>query len=178
MPSAPHPTQTRTINSLYYAKETGAAKSHDLGTPARVGSKSNDLLLIQGPLGLNWHWRKWGVLPRVENGDLTGNNPPTLSRLRVWQDLGIHVAGRPEWVFIKLHTHGGIPRNSGMLLGPAMADFHRLLASLAREEPEFCFHYVSAREMVNILHAAEAGCKGDPGQYRDYVYRSQIARIS
>ena len=57
-----------------------------------------------------------------------------------------------------------------------MADFHRLLAELARTEPGFCFHYVTAREMVNILHAAEAGCEGDPGQYRDFVYRSQIAR--
>jgi len=29
-------------------------------------------------------------------------------------------------------------------------------------------HYVTAREMYNIIKAAEAGENGDPGQYRDY----------
>lgn len=178
MPSAPHPTQTRTINSLYYAKETGKPKCHNRGWPVRVGEKApeNDLLLVQGPLGLNWGWRKWGILPRIENGDLTGNNPPTMSRLQVWKNIGAHVKGRPEWVFVKLHTHGGIPRNSGMLLGVPMADFHRKLAALAKSDGSFRYHYVSAREMVNILHAAEDGCTGDPGEYRDYRYRSQIER--
>jgi hypothetical protein len=31
-------------------------------------------------------------------------------------------------------------------------------------------HYVTAREMVNLLHAAEAGRAGDPGEYRDFRY--------
>jgi hypothetical protein len=30
-------------------------------------------------------------------------------------------------------------------------------------------HYVSAREMYNIVKAAEAGRAGDPGQYRDFL---------
>jgi hypothetical protein len=29
-------------------------------------------------------------------------------------------------------------------------------------------HYVSAREMYNIVKAAEAGRDGDPGAYRDF----------
>ena len=29
-------------------------------------------------------------------------------------------------------------------------------------------HYVSAREMYNIIKAAEAGKSGNPGKYRDY----------
>ena len=37
-------------------------------------------------------------------------------------------------------------------------------------------HYVTAREMVNILHAAEDGHSGDPGKFRDYRYRSLIDR--
>ena len=177
MPSAPHPTQTRIINSLYYAKDTGKPKCHDSGRLARVRGAGpvdeGELLLVQGPLGLNWQRRKWGVLPRVENGDLTAANPPTLNRVQLWRNLGIHVEGRPEWLFAKLHTHGGIPRNSGMLLGEPMRQFHRDLEALSRADAGFRYHYVTAREMVNILHAAEDGHSGEPGQYRDYRYRLQ-----
>ena len=177
MPSAPSRTQTRIINSLYYANGTPNPKSHDSGVPVVAGSKGDgDLLLVQGPLGLNWKKRKLGFLPGVENGDLTGVNPPTLGRLQLWLDLHIHVQGRPEWGFVKLHTHGAIPSNSDMFLGNAMQKFHRDLAQVASEIPGFRYHYVTAREMVNILHAAEDGHSGDPGKFRNYRYQSLIAR--
>jgi hypothetical protein len=32
-------------------------------------------------------------------------------------------------------------------------------------------HYVSAREMYNIIKAAEAGMTGDPGNYRDFIIK-------
>lgn len=189
MPSAPDPTQTRIINSLYYAADTPAPKSHDSGVPVKAGpptvgappggpesavqksAVSDPLLLVQGPLGLNWERRKFGVLPRLENGDLTGANPPRPDRLRIWLRLGIHVVGRLEWVFIKLHTHGAIPANSGMLLGEPMRRFHQFLADGFNDGKRHRLHYVTAREMVNILHAAEDGHAGNPGQFRDYRYR-------
>jgi hypothetical protein len=34
---------------------------------------------------------------------------------------------------------------------------------------EYVLHYVSAREMYNIIKAAESGASGDPGNYRNYV---------
>lgn len=169
MPSAPSRTQTRTINSLYRASATPAPKSHDTGIAVEVGCKpSAGLLLVQGPLGLNWRRRKFGVLPRIENGDLTPANPPTMDRLRLWLELGIHVLGRPEWVFVKLHSHGALPDNAGMLLGEPMRRFHEQL----QEFHGLRVHYVTAREMVNILHAAEEGLVGNPNDYRDYRYRS------
>jgi hypothetical protein len=131
-------------------------------------------MLVQGPLGLNWRWRKWGFLPRVENADLTPRNPPTLLRLRLWLNLNIHIAGRPEWIFAKLHSHGGIPRNMEMLLGNQMRDFHRMLPEFAAANPGFHFHYVTARQLVNIVHAAEAGKAGSPGDYRDFLYTSRL----
>jgi len=167
MPSAPHRCQTRTINQLYYAIQTGHRKSHDDGIRARVGSQTEaDLLCVQGPLGLDWQRRKAGIMPCVENGDLTGANPPTLDRAKLWRDIGIHVAGRPEWLFVKLHTHGGIERNSDMLLGEAMRSFRAGLRELPLRH-----HWVTAREMVNILHAAENGHAGNPSEYRDYLLR-------
>jgi hypothetical protein len=180
MPSLPSPTQTRIINSLYYAKGTPHPKSHDTGEIVRVRQKTaasvmrpepGELLLVQGPLGLNWERRKKGIFPRIENGDLTGANPPTPDRIRLWTKLGIHVQDQPDWLFVKLHTHGAIPRNSKMLLGEPMRQFHQFLKDNYNEKTGFRIHYVSARELVNILHAAEDGHSGNPNGFRDYRYK-------
>ena len=72
---------------------------------------------------------------------------------------------------MKLHTHGAKPENTRMFLGEPMREFHRSLARLAGRDNTICFHYVTARELVNILHAAEAGHSGNPGQFRDFRYR-------
>ncbi|MEQ1862766.1 MAG: hypothetical protein ABMA13_22830 [Chthoniobacteraceae bacterium] len=176
LPSAPERTQTRRINSLHYATEDGQPRSHERGRRVVAGREvreqsADELLIVQGPLGLNWDRRKFGVLPRIENSDLTGTNPPTLDRLRVWLECRISVLGRPNWIFAKLHTHGAKPENTAMFLGEPMRAFHRALAQVATDDPSFRYHYVSAREMVNIIHAAEAGHSGDPGQFRDFRYR-------
>jgi hypothetical protein len=131
----------------------------------------DDLLLVQGPLALNWRRKKFGILPRIENGDLTAANPPTIERFRLWIDCRITVERRPNWLFVKLHTHGAKPENTRMFLGEPMRAFHRALAELAKNDNSIRFHYVTARELVNILHAAEAGHSGDPGQFRDFRYR-------
>jgi len=176
MPSAPHPTQVRTINSLYYGTCTPEPKSHEYGVAVETGRTSgrrdqtDQLLLVQGPLGLNWERRKMGVLPKIENADLTGNNPPRPDRMRIWMRSGIRVKNGPDWLFIKLHTHGAISPNSDMILGEPMLRFHQYLMNTFKNG-QFRLHYVSAREMVNILHAAEDGKTGNPGEYRDYLYK-------
>ena len=175
LPSAPSRCQVPMINAIYYAREDGRPRSHAKGKRARVGSVGashpDDLLLITGPLGLNWRWRKHGVLPRIENADLTGANPPTPVRLRLWEKCHVHVRGRPEWIFIKLHTHGAIESNSNMLLGEEIRAFHRHLRERADADANFQFHYVTAREMTNLVHAAEAGETGAPYLFRDYLYQ-------
>lgn len=183
LPSAPNRTQTRTINSLYYARATDAPKSHDAGRRVRVEREphraaADELLIVQGPLALNWQRKKFGFLPRIENSDLTAANPPTRDRLRLWLDCAIAVEGRPNWLFIKLHTHGAKPENTRMLLGEPMRAFHRALAEMAAADSALRFHYVTARELVNILHAAESAHSGEPGVFRDHCYRKNGAALS
>ena len=182
LPSAPNRTQTRTINTLYYARSTDAPKSHDRGRRLRADREpkraaDDELLIVQGPLALNWQRRKFGLLPRIENSDLTAANPPTAGRLRLWLDCRIAVESRPNWLFVKLHTHGAKPANQRMLLGEPMRAFHRALAEIAAADPTLRFHYVTARELVNILHAAEDGHSGEPGVFRDHCYRKNGAAI-
>lgn len=160
LPSAPSAAQTRTINSIYYAQDVpGQRKSHDTGIRARVGQPSppDQLLMIQGPLTLDWGRRRAGLIPRTENSDLHAGRPASLRRLRMWLDVGVHVAGRPEWKFVKLHTHGCKDGNIDTLLGPETQAFHRDLAELHRRHPNFRYHYVTAWEMAQLVHQAEAG---------------------
>jgi len=182
MPSAPHPTQTRTVNSLYYAQETDEPKSHDTGIHAEAGGTSSlrdqpgQLLCVQGPLAANFGQRKWGILPRLENAELSGVNPPSIERFDLWRRQGICVRSRPNWVFVKLHTHAALERNMPALIGDQALRFHEALATELSEGSRL--HYVSAREMVNLIHAAEDGHTGEPDSYRDHIYsKPEILRV-
>jgi hypothetical protein len=173
-PSAPSPTQPRTVNALYRAWDRpGRPRGADRGVFCRVGGGTGTapaaaLLIVQGPLGLDFRRRKWGLLPRIENGSITGVNPPRPGRTALWLRQAVHVAGRPEWVFVKLHTHGCVDASADVWLGEAARRMHRHLAACCNTESRWRLHYVTAREMVNIILAAEDGCAGDPGAYRDY----------
>ncbi len=160
MPSAPNECQTRTINSIYYAQDIpGQRKSHNTGIRSRVGQPppADHLLMIQGPLCLDWQSRKFGVIPRIENGDLTAGRAPTWRRFQHWMNVGVHVAGRPNWKFLKLHTHGCKDGNIDMLLGPEMQAFHAELAVQRQANPGLRLHYVTAWEMAQLVRQAEAG---------------------
>jgi hypothetical protein len=162
MPSAPSPTQTRKINSIYYVIDDPLRpKSHDTGMDVGTGPTPADgLMLIQGPLLPDWRRRKWGVLPRIENACIQSNQPPTPERVELWLRAGVRVQARPDWYFVKLHTHGGPESNQRVLLGPDMVRFHESLAERARCNRSFHFHYVTAREMYNLARAAESGWTG------------------
>jgi hypothetical protein len=169
-PSAPHPTQPRLINSIYYARSNpGRPRGYDCGTELGPGpAPAGALMLIQGPLLLDWGRRKWGLAPRIENGCLQGNQPPTEERLALWLRANVHVPARPDWVFVKLHTHGAPESNQKVLLGEAMVRLHESLARHAGADPALHFHYVTAREMFNLARAAEAGWPGSVAEARDY----------
>ena len=169
-PSFPSPTQPRKINSIYYAvDDPHRPKSHDTGTDVGVAPQPpGSLLLVQGPLLLDWRSRKYGLLPRVENANLQHNQPPTARRLDLWLRAAIGVPSRPDWVFVKLHTHGCTEPNAEIVLGEPMVRFHELLARRSAENVNFHYHYVTAREMYNLIRAAEAGWTGSVADARDY----------
>lgn len=170
LPSAPSPTQTRTINSLYYAvDDPRRPKSHDSGVPVGTApAPSGSLMMIQGPLVLDWGRKKWGFLPRVENGCLQGSQVPSIRRLEAWLRARVQVPTRPDWFFVKLHTHGAPEPNHDALLGAPMRQFHRDLARLSAQDANFHYHYVTAREMYNLVKAAESGWTGSVAEARDF----------
>jgi hypothetical protein len=104
----------------------------------------------------------------LENGALSGGNPPTQQRVRTWIKTAIRVAGRPNWVFVKVHTHGCDERNWEVLLSEPVRAMHRYLSGKYNDKENYKLHYVTAREMHNLIKAAESGVSGDPGPYRDF----------
>jgi hypothetical protein len=112
-----------------------------------------------------------GVFPGLDVGAIDGSAgyAPAVGRFRKWVDARIAVHERPEWVFVKVHTHGAPERNAATLLGSRMAALHEAIGREFNDGRRYCLHYVTAREMVNIVRAAEAGEPGSPGDYRDYV---------
>ena len=115
--------------------------------------------MIEGPLALA---RRPGQLAvRIESSALDAGDPPTPARVDTWVAQDVHVAGRPEWVFVKVHTHGAPERERRV---PARADagrpLHEHLAARYNDGRRWALHYVTAREMFNIAMAAMEGASG------------------
>lgn len=170
--------QPRQVNSIYYAQDNPVRpKSHDRGVPVRVGGRpTGHLMIVQGPLCLR---RRAGrLLPCPEDGDITGANPATPERIDAWVRTAVHLPGRPEWIFVKVHTHGASDRNLKGLLGGGLDALFADLEQRYNDGRAWRLHYVSAREMFNIIKAAEAGRDGDPSLYRDFLIASPHKQVA
>src|SRR5262249_43902063 len=149
--------QPQKTNSIYYATDTPLPKSYDTGIDVAVDRPpSGDLLIFQGPSVIDWS------RGRVEMAAVESFAPPSPDRLDAWLKANVHVQGRPEWIFVKLHTHG--MQSQDTMLGRALDDTFRAMVE-TWNRPPFRLHFVTAREAYNIVKAAEAGRSGDPSQY-------------
>jgi hypothetical protein len=169
LPSAPSATQTRRVNSIYYAADDpDRPRSHDDGSEVREGgSPVGDLMIVQGPLALTWPHRRLRLRPVLETGSLAGNGAHMSKRVAAWVKTRVCVAGQPNWIFVKVYTHGCNEANWPLLFGAPMQALHGCLADPYNDGESYRLHYVTAREMYNIIKAAERGLRGNPGNYRD-----------
>ena len=173
------PMQPRIIDRLYYATDDPLRpKSYDTGTIMHVGGSAvGDLLLIEGPSVVSHR----GLRPIYDHGDVTMVDLPTPQRVDAWIRTGVHVQGRPEWVFVKIFTHGAILGDYDAVLGSWADQMHTYLETHYNDGRRYVLHYVTAREAYNIAKAAEAGKRGNPNLYRDFVippYANHVVRAS
>jgi hypothetical protein len=167
-PSAPDESQPAIINQIYWPDgDLTRARCYERGRPARVGELFEDrLLMIEGPLALV---PRLGRTPfRIENAGVTGQDPGTPARVATWVAQDIHIQGRPDWVFVKIYTHGAPEPHAASILGDDGRAMHRELTTRYNDGVHWKLHYVSAREMYNIAVAALSGQSGDPNAYRNY----------
>jgi hypothetical protein len=179
LPTAPfHAAQIAKINSLYecalpLSQWAPHRRGHDL---ERGHSPEVFPLIVQGPLMLHFFPSPSRAVG-IENGAITGRNPLSISRLRLWKQAAISVRGKPDWIFIKLHCHSMDPTQQDAVLGEPIRYFLRELMKGAEQRGEI-LHFVSAREMVNIILAACDGRDGNPREYRDYRLKRIRTRLS
>jgi hypothetical protein len=169
-PSVPDVSQPNIVNQIYWpVGHLGRKRAYEQGERTRVGHVYLDrLVMIQGPLAVT---RRSGRLrPRLEYGAVTAHDPANRARVDSWVQQNIHVEGRPEWVFVKVYTHGAGETQARSLLGQGGRALHQALARY-NDGRRWKLHYVTAREMYNIAMAAAYGETGNPNDYRDYVLR-------
>jgi hypothetical protein len=175
--SAGHRAQVAKTNSLY---ECGLPLTR--GAPHRSGrdlesgrAPKTFPLMIQGPLVADLVRSRRRRRPVLENGAITGNNPLTIHRLGLWKRAGVRVAGRPDWLFIKLFCHSMNPTQKDAVIGGAFTSFLEQLVNGAKDRSE-TLHFTTAREMTNIILAACDGRAGNPNDYRDYRFKRILDR--
>ena len=170
MPSACwHPAQIEKINSVYECalpldQAAPHREGHDLAAGRAPGIYP---LIVQGPLIADFRRSVRLARPFLENGCITGANPPTMRRFKLWRQAQVRVVGRPDWLFIKLYCHGMNPTQKDAVIGDSFREFLSALVGGAADRKE-TLHFVTAREMANMLLAACDSRDGDPGDHREY----------
>jgi hypothetical protein len=158
----------RKVNAVFYATDDpGKPKSHDRGRDA--GSHSNpggDLMIVQGPIHPYFVRSGIGGLRMI--GDAVDETLGIAGdRIDMWVRTAVHVEGKRNWVLIKVHTHGA--EDAAVVLGRPMEEAFSYMEQHYNDGKRYCLHYVTARELYNIIKAIESGQAGDqPGIYRDF----------
>lgn len=176
MPSAPSDTQTKTINSIYYAvDDPEKPKSHNTGKRAAAGKiEDNGFLCIQGPLCFNLKNRKFGLLPKIENGCLSSDMPMTMDRIKMWVNQNIHVQGRRDIIFVKLYTHGTQEKIMDFFFKQGMLDvLFSSLENFCGQGSPYRLYYTSARQMYNVVKGLEVHPNASPESLYDYDLKLQ-----
>jgi len=165
---SPNEASPSQINSIFYASDDrDKPKSHDKGVLVEKDKEHDeDLMIIQGPLYPYFKNKKpWSL--RVSGDEINGQSVVTPKRIDACIETGISVKGKEDWIIVKMHTHGATDAHG--VLGQEMDDIFTHLERKYNDGEQYILHYVTARELYNMIKAVESGelCK-DPELYRDY----------
>jgi len=166
------------INSIYYAlDDPNKAKSYNTGKHVRKNGKEwGDLMMIQGPMHAYFLYKNIAGL-RIMGDAVNGNSHVAKGRIDLWVKTGIHVKGAGNVVIIKTHTHGAVDYEA--VLGNELHGILHYLETQYNDGNRYMLHYVTARELFNIVKAIEHGEPADNiEQYRNYKIQSPVYNCS
>lgn len=170
--------QPAMVNSIYYAKGNSIKpKSYNWGRKTKVGENTCDgLMMVQGIIGFRWSSRTHKYKPSIEASNLDKQDYPFPQRIDYWVRNALTIKGKPDWLFIKLHTHGGREVDYDCLFGYYADTMYQYFENNYNDKKRYYLHYVTAREMYNLIKAAEAGMNGDPDEYRNFEIKKYSYR--
>ena len=166
---SPNEASPSQINTIFYAKDDPLTpKSHNTGEIVRANGSCDpeDLMVVQGPTYPYFRDGKLHKL-RVSGDEIAGTPPLKPNRIDACVHTAISVKGKEDWVFVNMHTHGAT--DAFAVLGQEMDDIFTHLESKYNDGENYRLHYVTAREVYNLIKAVESGeeCE-DPSLYRNY----------
>jgi hypothetical protein len=175
-PSIQWNSQPPSVNNIFEATDDDRPKSYAEGVPVQAGvPPQGDLMIFQGPLLLVPSWRAT-LFVGIDDGNIHPAAPAGPDRVDNWMRTRIHVKGRPEWQFIKVHGHGAESEGDATeSLGPRFDSVFSHLEGRYNDGVHYVLHYVTAREAFNLVRAAADGKTGDPREYYDYVVPRYVA---
>lgn len=180
LPSAPDETQVPVLNQIYeYGGNPELRAPHSHGRRVAVNGKRPLLpLIFTGPLTFDLTRLKRGFpVPRIEDGSLTSNMGASPSRFRRWTSTNVTVAGRSDWIFVKLYCHGFFDHDQSACIGEDAKRFFGDLIERSAKTGRETIHFASAREAFNMVLAAIDGKAGGPNDHRDYKLRSIMQNV-
>lgn len=168
--------QPAMVNKIYYAKDNpNKPKSYNWGKEVRAGIQAEaDIMMVTGIIGIRWFSSSSKFKPSLEISNLDSGDKPFPRRIDYWVRNAISIKGKPEWKFIKLHTHGAPEPAWDCLFGEAADSMFHYIESQYNDGKKYALHYVTARQMYNIIKAAEAGKDGNPDNYRNYLIKQYV----
>jgi hypothetical protein len=147
-PRTPDTTEPGFINSIHVSK----TKTNQKKRASVKNWSQDDLLLIEGPLGINWRNRRFCLFPRIENGEISARSRFTPHRARLWLDTAPQVEGDTRNLFLKLHTYGAVDSTVRYLFGESgIHELHGYLERASVDNSDLILHYVSAYEMYRKI---------------------------
>jgi hypothetical protein len=176
-PTAWDQSQPAMVNEIFEAVDDDGPRSYKTGAGLAQGKPAvGDLLIFTGPLVIRPTFNPAKLFFTIDNSDIHPSFQASPDRVDSWVRANIHVGGRPDWIFIKVSTHGA---SSAAFADAALgANFDGALSHLEsryNDGSHYILHYVTAREAYNLARAAVSGERGDPALYLDWVVKPYLA---
>lgn len=168
-PSVYENSQPPSVNTIYAAKDDPGAKSYARRLPlASLKNGQADLMIFEGPLVYAPSSSLRRLFLDLDDGNIHAAAPASPTRVDRWIRANVHVPERPDWVFIKLFSHGitdegDIEATTGVAFGDTLSYLERTYNDGRR----YVLHYITAREAYNLARAASEGLTGEPSLYLD-----------
>jgi hypothetical protein len=125
-------------------------------------------MIFQGPLLFAPSPKVSHLFFDLDDGDLHPAVPASADRVDHWVRANVHVAERPDWIFIKTFAHGiSTAADEDATVGSAFDAALTHLEQKYNDGRRYVLHYITARQAYNLARAAADGARGDPHQYFD-----------
>ena len=168
-PSVYADAQPPFVNSIYAAKDDDRPKSYRDAYPLTELDRSADLMIFQGPVVFAPSLSIKHLFFDLDDGNIHPAVPASPRRADRWVRANIHVAQRPDWVFVKVFAHGiSTPEDEEVALGPTFDETLSYLERRYNDGQKYRLRYITAREAYNLAHAAAFGARGEPDAYLNH----------